>query len=268
MANKELTVLTNITLGENNTIKSVDLVDVVNHFRQEEFNIRKEKGIKTKKEKCVILEHKDFIKSIRTELETSKLLGLEIGENFRQSNYTDKYNRKQDCFELNEEGVLQMLNKESVFCRAKTVEYIKKLKQENKQLKEEVKELDDACKIEDKDKREYARKKSIYGWKALRNTLESCTYKNIEDTVNDIIDFHVNKLKKKDRAYSYNELDKTSYKQVIRDRIDGVLENIYNTTLDGTLRVVAKELQYVNQKDKIKTINRSNSHKECATCNN
>lgn len=249
-------------------ITSVELVDIINQFREEEFEILKEKGL-NKKAKYTELRHNDFMTKIKKELETLKALGLGDERNISLISYIDDMNREKPCFSLNRDGMLQMLNSESTIVRAKTINYINKLEQVNKELTEDLVEVSKIA-ISDKEqaKREYETKKKLYGYKRIKNVLENCTYKDIEDTVNDIIDFHVNKLKKKDRAYSYNELDKTSYKQVIRDRIDDVLENIYNTTLDGTLRVVAKELQYINQKDKIKTINRSNSHKGCTTSSN
>ena len=255
MANTELTVLNNIKLGENGTIKSVDLVDIINHFRLEEG-------------KAGNLTHDNLMKRIKEEIKALKEANISL-VNFNESKYINSRGKEYNCFELNEEGMLEMLNKESAVTRYKTVQYIKQLKQENKELTEDLVEVSEIA-MSDKEqaKREYETKKKLYGYKRIKNVLENCTYKDIEDKINDIMDFHTNKLKKKDRAFNYSELDKTSYKQVIRDRIDVILENIYNTTLDGTLRTVAKELQYVNQKDKIKTINRSNSHKECATCSN
>ena len=221
--------------------------------------------------------HNDVMKKIRKFIE----LIPELGQgNFTQSSYINEQNKEQPMYIMDRQGFSMLVNKftgdeATIFTYKYTkafermVEIITLLQQENKELTDDLVEVSEIA-MSDKEqaKREYETKKKLYGYKRIKNVLENCTYKNIEDTVNDIIDFHVNKLKKKDRAFNYSELDKTSYKQVIRDRIDAILENIYNTTLDGTLRTVAKELQYINQKDKIKTINRSNSHKECATCNN
>lgn len=72
MNNKE-NKLINITLGENNTINSIDLVDIINEFRT----------LEGKKE----LQHNDFMKKIRKEVETLKTLGLDGVGNFSQSNY-------------------------------------------------------------------------------------------------------------------------------------------------------------------------------------
>lgn len=88
----------------------------------------------------------------------------------------------------------------------------------------------------------------------------ACDYKNLEDTVTDVINFHVNVLKKSDRVYGYSNLDKTSYKQAVRDRVYNILDCVYNNTKDGVLRTVAGEVKETLIKDKIATINRSNSH--------
>ncbi|WP_051931528.1 hypothetical protein [Clostridium sp. KNHs214] len=231
------------------TIKSTDLVEIINKFREVE-------GGKAE------LRHDSFMTKIKKELETLKLLGLGGQQNFLESYYINKQNKKQPCFALNRDGMLQMLNSESTYCRYKTIEYINKLEQDNKQLENDKEELHQiALSSKEQKKRKYEADKVLYGWKSIRSLLENCTYKNIEDTVNNIIDFHVNVLKKNDRAYSYKDMRKTEYKQAIRDRVFNILEDIYNKTLDGTLRSVVGELRVNNRQNVIETKNRSHSHK-------
>lgn len=108
-----------IILQANGTILSTDLVSIINTFRLDEGNITK-------------LQHTDLMKKIRKEVETLKKAGLEGVGNFSESSYINSQNKKQPCFSLNRYGMLEMLNSESVYCRAKTIEYINKLEMENK----------------------------------------------------------------------------------------------------------------------------------------
>lgn len=64
-----------------------------------------------------------------------KNLGLEGQPNFRPSSYINSQNKNQPCFELNRDGMLEMLNSESAFVRYKTIEYINKLEENLKQPK-------------------------------------------------------------------------------------------------------------------------------------
>ena len=103
-----------------NTIKSTELVEIINAFRKEEGNNTE-------------LQHKDFMTKIRKELETLKNLGLEDKRNFSLTSYVDSQNRNKPCFELNRDGMLEMLNSESAYVRYKTIEYINKLEEQLKQ---------------------------------------------------------------------------------------------------------------------------------------
>ena len=58
------------------------------------------------------------------------------------SEYKDSTGRKLPCYSLNRDGMLQMLNSESAIVRAKTIQYIDKLEEENKKLKETISEKD------------------------------------------------------------------------------------------------------------------------------
>ncbi len=106
-------------------ITSVDLCEIVNILRREE-----------KGEKYTELLHKHLMASIRKEVEVLKALGLENESNFCLVKYTDKKGEERPCYSLNEEGMLQMLNKESTYVRYKTTQLIKELKEENIRLKQ------------------------------------------------------------------------------------------------------------------------------------
>lgn len=112
----------NVKLNNEGRISSVELVEIINTFRQIE------KGDEYKE-----LQHRDFTRKTKKELDTLKTLGLEGVRNISQSSYIDSQGKKQPCYSLNRDGMLQMLNSESPLVRYKTIEYINKL--EN-QLKE------------------------------------------------------------------------------------------------------------------------------------
>lgn len=103
---------------ENNElkIKSTELVEVINEFRKLESE--------TANSKYVELRHNDFMTKIKKELEVLKVLNLGGERNFSQSTYISSQNKVQPCFELNRDGMLQMLNSESTLVRYKTIEYI------------------------------------------------------------------------------------------------------------------------------------------------
>lgn len=127
----EIIVKTNNTKVENifnedGRVTSVELVKLINKFRSMESEANEEKVFKE-------LEHKDFMKKIRKELEVLKNLGLGNEGNISPVKYTDKKGKIRPCYLLNRDGTLQMLNSESTYVRAMTIEYINKLE---KQLKE------------------------------------------------------------------------------------------------------------------------------------
>lgn len=129
--------LLNLTNDKELKITSVDLVDIINQFRELESN-------KTDK-KYVELKHNDLLSKIRKEIEVLDSLGL-IGErNISQSLYIDSQNKKQPCYLLNRDGMLQMLNSESALVRYKTIEYINKLEDKLKfvSAQKEINDLED-----------------------------------------------------------------------------------------------------------------------------
>ena len=110
-----------MNIGEEVRITSVELVEIINDFRK----------IEGKKSK---LEHSDFMKKIRKELETLKSLGLDNGGNISLVSYTDSKGENRPCFSLNKDGMLQMLNSESTLVRFKTIEHINMLENKLKQI--------------------------------------------------------------------------------------------------------------------------------------
>lgn len=138
-------------------------------------------------------------------------------------------------------------------------------REENLRLALANEELHQVAISEDKQKvRQYNADKVKYGWQNIRTVLENCDYKTIESEVDKVIKFHSEVLNKKDRANydSHKEANKTEYKQMVRDRVFGILDDITNTTLDGVLRAVASELRVNVIKDKLQTTNRSSSRKQ------
>ena len=120
--------LLNIKLSDKGTIKSTELVEIINSFRE----------LEGKSE----LQHKDFMKKIRKEIETLETLGLIGGGNFSPSSYINSQNKEQPCYELDKNGMFMMLNSESTLVRFKTVEYINKLEEQVQLLKEEKQKLE------------------------------------------------------------------------------------------------------------------------------
>ena len=102
------------------TMTSLEIVNLINKFREEE-------GKTTKKE------HKDFMKSIRNEIETLKGVGIKAEGNFSLGSYIDKNNQERPCYKMNKSGIMQMLNKESALVRYKTQQYIEALENKLKQ---------------------------------------------------------------------------------------------------------------------------------------
>ena len=91
--------LMNIKLGTNNTIKSMELLEIINHFRQEE-----EKSIK---------EHKTLMRDIRKEIENLNNAGINQN-NFVPVEYIDLKGENRPCFELDEESVLNKNTKKKI----------------------------------------------------------------------------------------------------------------------------------------------------------
>ena len=99
------------------TMTSLEVVDLINKFREEEGN-------------RAALKHYDFMKSIRKELESLANAGVEVAErNISVGSYVDKQNQQRPCYKMSRSWVMQMCNKESALVRYKTQQYIEALEQ-------------------------------------------------------------------------------------------------------------------------------------------
>ena len=113
--------MTSLAMAQTETVTmtSVELIDLINKFREEEGN------------KAELL-HKSFLASIDTELESLKLCGISQ-QNILPSTYTNSRGKEYRCFKMNKAGIMQMLNKESALVRYKTQQYIESLENKLKQ---------------------------------------------------------------------------------------------------------------------------------------
>lgn len=144
-------------------------------------------------------------------------------------------------------------------------QYFIQAEKDNKQLRVDNTQLHSiATSHDEQTKRQYEADVIKYSWHNIKNILNDCTYKSIEDTVSDIVDFHSNVLKKRDRASykTHKEANKTEYLQLVRDRTYSILNNIYNTTLDGSLRAITSDVKENLILDKLSTSNRRNGRIE------
>lgn len=105
-------------LNDDIKIKSTELVDLINQFREQEGN-------------KIELSHKNFMAKIKRELEILSSNGFSQ-LNIKPAEYMDEQNKPRPCYELNRNGMLQMLNLESAIVRYKTIQYIDNLEKEFK----------------------------------------------------------------------------------------------------------------------------------------
>ena len=104
--------------GQAVTMTSLEVVELINKFRFEEQN-------------PIIKKHKDFMKSIRAELESVEKAGQQIdGRKISLVEYIDAKGEKRPCYKMNKFWIMQMLNKESALVRYKTQQYIEALEKE------------------------------------------------------------------------------------------------------------------------------------------
>lgn len=108
-------------LMNNNEIMmtSLEVVELVNKLRKEEGNEK-------------VKRHDVFLRDIRNEVNALSKLNIDA-HNFVEVEYIDAKGEKRPCYQLNKQGIMQMLNKESAYVRYKTQQYIEALE---KQLKE------------------------------------------------------------------------------------------------------------------------------------
>ena len=113
-----------VTKGIN--MNHVELCELINKLREEEGN-RKQ------------LDKSDLLKKIKREVKVMKSMGIFNEGNFSLVEYKDKKGEMRPTFLMNRDGILQMAASESVYVRAKIIEYINAL--ENK-LKEQDQKKD------------------------------------------------------------------------------------------------------------------------------
>lgn len=233
------------------TMNSIELVDMINEFREIE-------GRKA------VLRHGSFMTKIRTDLETLEALGLNNEQNILLVDYVDSKGETRPCYELNRDGCLQMLNGESVLVRHKTIEYMKKLEEENLMLLESYDDMKEIAESdEDIEVRLYKAKVVDYSWKRIRPMLEDCSYNEIEEVVNSIITFHSEVLKKKDRCKydSHAKANNTEYKQIVREHVYKILNDIYCSSRDNKMIVIVSDIKEGVLSNILETSNRSTSKK-------
>lgn len=99
------------------TMTSLEVVDLINKFREEEGN-RKE------------LRHDNLMASIRKEINSLENAGIKIPDlKIKEGSYRDKQNQERPCFIMDRSWVMQMCNKESALVRYKTQQYVERLEQ-------------------------------------------------------------------------------------------------------------------------------------------
>ncbi|WP_243157095.1 phage antirepressor KilAC domain-containing protein [Clostridium perfringens] len=125
--------MNNLINMDNNstTINTVDLVEIINKFREFE-----SKKLGTDRKHSKPLTHDNLMKKIKKEIEILKNNGINSLVNFNESTYTNSRGKTYPCFSLNRDGMLQMLNSESALVRYKTIEYINKLEQQNNPMQQ------------------------------------------------------------------------------------------------------------------------------------
>ena len=107
----------------------VELCELINKLRAEEGNTKK-------------LMTKNLLAKIRKEVETLKSLGLNNRLNFKPVEYKDNKGEMRPTYEMNRDGILQIASSESVYVRAKVLEYVNALEERIETL--QISEYDNA----------------------------------------------------------------------------------------------------------------------------
>ena len=97
------------------TMTSLEVVGLINRLRAEEGNEK-------------VKRHDVFLRDIKNEIEALSKLNINA-HNFVEVEYIDAKGEKRPCYQLNKQGIMQMLNKESVYVRYKTQQYIEALEE-------------------------------------------------------------------------------------------------------------------------------------------
>lgn len=118
----------NILSNKNSRMTSLELVEMINQFRDME-------NLEDNKRRSSPIEHKSLMRKIRDEVKVLQTLGLGGEGDFAPSSYINSQNKEQPCYSLSRDGVLQICAKESALVRYKLVEYMNQLEKELQQLK-------------------------------------------------------------------------------------------------------------------------------------
>ena len=108
------------------SMNHAELCELINNLRSEEGNRK-------------VVRQDNLLTKIEKEVNTMESLGLKGALNFKVATYLDKQGKERPTYEMNRDGVLQMSASESIYVRAKIIEYINAL--ENK-LKEQDQKKD------------------------------------------------------------------------------------------------------------------------------
>ena len=119
--------MSELILDKEIRMTSLEVVELINNFRREEGNE-------------VELLHKNFMSSMRKEVETLGNAGVEVGLNFQPYSYVAENGKTNPCYKMNKSGIMQMLNKESALVRYKTQQYIEALENKIKEPQLTVKQ--------------------------------------------------------------------------------------------------------------------------------
>ena len=114
--------LMNIELDNEGRITSVDLVEIINYFREVE------------DENKSTLRHDSLMSKIKKEVEVMRKMKAKSLQNFLESKYTNTRGKSYPCYSLNKNGMLQILNSESIAVRCRTMEYVEELENKVKEL--------------------------------------------------------------------------------------------------------------------------------------
>jgi len=201
-------------------------------------------------------------KNVLTKIDGFIKLIPELGQlNFKHSSYINLQSKKQPMYLMDRQGFAMLVNKftgnEALMFTYKYTKAFEEMTKEIERLKTDNKELYKiAISNEDQIDREYKAKVKRYSIKNFRNVLSECSYKDIEDTIFDIVNFHA-EMKSKDRYEMHRDKDLTTYKQHVRTYLAKLLSDIYDTCNNGDLRNISLRLSKDVIVDKLETTNRS-----------
>lgn len=203
-------------------------------------------------------QHKNVIAKIREFIELIPELN---GLNFKPVDYVDEKGETRPMFDMDRQGFSMLVNKftgneatkftyKYTLAFERMIELITQLEEENEKLYFIA--VSDECQLE----RQYEADKVKYSIRNIGKVLGNSDYKELEDTIDKIIDVHIH-LKPSDRDYNHSSKNKTEYKKHIIGLIDKRLDEILLRNSDMLYHGVAVELQKTLKDNKLATTNRS-----------